>query len=221
MKNYLPDNFFNYSPEKQAEWIEKQTTKLLKRLDALKENLQLYNDVSDEMYNLSQEEVELQSEVWKRAVRGGEITTPSSKRAYQQFVANTAKFAKMSMIELTRLYASNRIDSFLETIRKNGSIEEYEYAKSLVDSMSEDDKVGFTKSKYFLDVDNWGSEGFTFKGDDGYEYSIMTMKLELYLKTRGNETSDIYNKTFHSDEDISTLRPSTRGGKVRKRRSKL
>ena len=78
------DAFLRKSPEEQAKEIEKQTKELLKRLPTLKKQLKMYGDVSSEMYNLTSDEVSLMGSSYASAVRGGEITAPSSKQAYSR-----------------------------------------------------------------------------------------------------------------------------------------
>ena len=76
-------DFFKLSAEEQAKVIERETKKLIARLPSLKKNLKMYGAVSDELYNLTEDEVSTIGTTYAKAVRGGEISTPSSKRAYQ------------------------------------------------------------------------------------------------------------------------------------------
>ena len=81
--------------------------------------------------------------------------------------------------------------SWLDNIRSHASQDEIDYAEELVNSMSENEKIGFTRSKYFLDVGDWNSDNFQQYIEE-YDYSIMTQKLELYLKRKGHKTGDTY-----------------------------
>lgn len=208
------EEFEKFDIEKQAEIIEKQTKELLKKLPSLKKNLSLYDDTTDELYNLTPDELSLYGETYARAIRGGEISTPSSKLGYQRFVKRLLNYNTRSIKELAVEYATRRMDSFMDTIRKNGSLAEIEYAESLYDQMSDEDKVAFTRSKYFLDTDNWGSEQFMQNFQDS-EYSMMTLKLELFMMNKGHSTENIYNQAYYGS-DANTIRPSSRG-KVRKK----
>ena len=85
-------SFFSWSEEEQARFIEKETKNVIKRLPRLKSALQMYNEISDELYNMSTDELELIGSTYARAVRGGEISTPSSKQAYQDFIKKLQKY---------------------------------------------------------------------------------------------------------------------------------
>ena len=216
-KKFNINSFLNLSPEEQAKSIEKETRELIKRLPTLKKQLKMYGEVSDELYNLSEEEVSLMGTTYARAVRSGEITTPSSKRAYNSFIRNLRKYSRTNIGQLALKTAEERLDSFKETIMKNGSDAEKEYVTKLLNSMSDKQKLGFTRSEYFLDVENWNSEGFVQDTEMG-QMSISTLKLELYLETyEDNQTDGLYNKDVATDGEVK-LRGAYRGRKARKRR---
>ena len=178
----------------------------------------MYNEVSDELYNLKEDELQLMGETYANAVRGGEISTPSSSSAYQRFVKNLRKYARRSIKELAVETAQQRMDSWLEHVRANGSEVEIEYAEELVASMTDEQKMGFTRSKYFLDVENWNSYDFVKETDEG-DYSIQVLKLELYLQTyEGSTTRNIYNRKVATDGDENAIRGSARGKRGRKRK---
>ena len=189
-------SFFSWSKEEQAEFIERETKNVIKRLPKLKSALQMYGEVSDELYNMSSEELQLIGTTYSRAVRSGEISTPSSKRAYQNFIGKLKKYSRMSIKELAEQTAEMRMQSWLDHVRANGSKEEIAYAEKLVEGMTISEKIGFTRSKYFLDTENWGSEGFVQSTNEGV-YSIQVMKLELYLQSKGHDTEDKYHSLFY------------------------
>ena len=193
-------SFFSWSTEEQARYIERETQNIIKRLPKLKSSLQMYGEISDELYNMSAEELELMGTTYSRAVRSGEISTPSSKRAYQDFVRNLRKYSRANIRELAIQTAEQRLESWLNNVRANGSTEEIAYAEEMIASMSDSEKIGFTLSKYFLDTENWGSEGFVQNTDIG-QFSIQVMKLELYLKSKGHNTRDIYETKFYPKGD--------------------
>lgn len=190
-KEFDINSFLKKSPEEQAKAIERETQRLLNRLPSLKDKLSMYNEVSDEMYNLSPEEVEFQGLRQAQAVRTGEITTPTGKQAYNNFVKNLHRYARRNIHDLAVESAEMRMKSWLDNIRSHASQDEIDYAEELVNSMSENEKIGFTRSKYFLDVGDWNSDNFQQYIEE-YDYSIMTQKLELYLKRKGHKTGDTY-----------------------------
>ena len=185
-------SFFNWSNEEQARYIERETKNLIKRLPSLKKNLQMYGEVSDELYNMSADELELIGRTYSRAIRGGEISTPSSKKAYQDFVRKLQRYSRGDIHQLALETAKQRMESWLNNVRANGTTEEIAYAEDLVNSMSDSEIIGFTRSKYFLDTENWGSTDTFNKNTDVGQYSIQVLKLELYLQEHGHITKNIY-----------------------------
>ena len=151
------DNFFNLTPEQQAKEVEKMTNELIKKLPSLKKNLKMYGETTSELYNLSEEEVNLMGTTYAKAVRGGEISTPSSKRAYNNFIKNLRKYTRTNMAQLSLETAEQRLESWKEHIMQNGSEEEKAYVEKLLSGMTDKQKIGFTRSQYFLDVENWNS----------------------------------------------------------------
>lgn len=198
-------SFFSWSKDEQAEFIERETKNVIKRLPKLKSALQMYGEVSDELYNMSSEELQLIGTTYSRAVRSGEISTPSSKRAYQNFIGKLKKYSRMSIKELAEQTAEMRLQSWLDHVRANGSTEEIAYAEKLIGMMTEEDKIGFTRSKYFLDTENWSSEGFVQELSSGV-YSIQVLKLELYMQDKGYVTDNLYftevNTSISSVKDL-------------------
>ena len=196
-KNYL-SSFLKKSPEEQAKEIEKETKALLKRLPELKKRLKMYGETSDELYNLSQEELQLMGSTYSKAVVSGEISTPSSQKAYQQFVSNLKKYSSANISELASQVAGQRMDSWLEHIQKASTTGDYDYAKSLVEDMTDGEKEGFTKSKYFMD----STYMYMVTEENDTQYSIQTLKLELYLEeVRNKTTKHIYRKNVKKSEE--------------------
>ena len=190
-------SFLNLTPEQQAKSVEKLTKDLIKRLPTLKKQLKMYGEVSDELYNLNAEEVDLMGTTYANAIRSGEISTPSSKRAYQSFVRNLYKYTRTDIGQLASQTAEQRMDSWLEHIKASSSDADMNYAQRLFDSMTEEEKLGFTRSKYFMD----SSYMYVVTEEDGKQYSIQTLKLELYLEeVRHKETEHIYRRNVKKDE---------------------
>ena len=196
-KKFNINSFLKLSPEEQAKSIEKQTAELLKRLPALKKKLKMYGDTSDELYNLKEDEVALIGTTYAKAVRGGEITTPSSKRAYQNFIRNLRKYTRTDIGQLARETADVRMESWLEHINEGSTDADSEYAQELYNSMTEEEKLGFTRSKYFMD----SSYMYMITEEDGKQFSIQTLKLELYLEeVRDKQTRHIYRDKVKGNE---------------------
>ena len=219
MKKFNINSFLNLSPEEQAKAIERQTKELIKRLPELKKQLKMYGEQSSELYNLNKEEVELMGTTYSKAIRGGEISTPSSKKAYSNFIKNLHKYTKRNINQLALETAEERLASWKEHLDANASAEERAYAQELLDSMTPSEKIGFTRSEYFLDVENWNSQGFVQETSQG-DFSMMTLKLELYLqKTRASGMNDVSNTRNIYNTDVATdgenkLRAGVKGKKV-------
>lgn len=165
------------SPDKQIEWVAKETEKVLKRLPTLKKELKVYDDRSSELYNLTPEEVKLFSKVYSQSISQGNIT-PELK----EYLAQLEEYGEKEIGELTKEKTNIRIDSFLYNLKQVASEEEYIYTKNLIDNMSEKEKEMFTKSKYFFDTGNLGSTNFVkFIQENGV--SVATAKLEGFLNS--------------------------------------
>lgn len=203
-KKFNLETFLKLSPEDQAKSIEKETKELIKRLPALKRKLKMYGETSDELYNLQRDEVELIGSSYAKAVRGGEITTPTAKASYQKFIRNLRKYARTDLGQLARQTADARMDSWLEHIDASSNDSDSEYAHELFNSMTDEEKLGFTRSKYFMD----SSYMYMVAEEDGVQYSIQTLKLELYLEeVRGKTTRHIYrNEVKKSDANLRRYR---------------
>lgn len=189
--------FLKLSPEQQAKSIERETKALLKRLPSLKKQLKMYGDTSDELYNLKSDELELIGSTYAKAIRSGEITTPSAKASYNRFIRNLQKYARTDISQLARETAELRMDSWIEHIDASSNDGDSEYAHELLESMTDEEKLGFTRSKYFMD----SSYMYMVTEEDGVQYSIQTLKLELYLEeVRGKSTRSIYRNNIKKDD---------------------
>lgn len=198
MARFNLSSFLKLSPEEQAKQIEKETKALLKKLPELKRKLKMYGEVSDELYNLSSEEVSLMGETYAQAVRNNEITTTSSKQAYQQFINNLNKYARTDISQLAQETAEKRMDSWLKHIEDGSTTGDIKYAKELLKDMTAQEKEGFTRSKYFMD----STYMYEITEEDGNQYSIQTLKLELYLEeVRGKKTKHIYRTNVKQSEE--------------------
>lgn len=202
-KPFNVENFLKLSSEEQAKVIERETEKLLSRLPSLKKKLTLYNDTSDEMYNLGSDEVQMQGITWARAVRQGEITTSSGKSAYRHFIRNLTRYARTDIAQLALESAQKRMDSWFEHVEKGSTIEGIEYAQELLSKMTDEQKLGFTRSKYYMD----STYMYMVTLEDGQQYPIQVLKLELYCReVCGIETDNIYFNKVKKDK-TTPLRP--------------
>lgn len=207
------ESFLKKSPEEQAKIIERETQKVISKLPSLKKNLKMYGETTSELYNLPADQIELEGVTYARAVRSGEISTPSGKKAYHRFVSSLSRFANTNIHELAQQTAQERLDTWLEHIKANGSEEDYQYAVELLNSMTDQEKLTFTLSEYFLDTSNFSSEGYVLGEEEGNQYSVQTLKLELFLKTyQDGRTRNIYNTEFAKDGE-DKMRGAYRGHK--------
>lgn len=197
-------SFLKLSPEEQAKSIERQTRELIKRLPTLKKKLKMYGETSDELYNLSSDELDLMGTTYARAIRGGEISTPSSKKAYQNFIRNLRRYTRTDISQLAQETANKRMDSWIDNIKSGSTDADYQYAQEMFNSLTDEEKQGFTRSKFFMD----SSYMYMITEEDGKQYSVQTLKLELYLEeVRGKTTRHIYrNKVKGSEEKLRRYR---------------
>ena len=191
-------SFLKLSPEEQAKSIERQTKELIKRLPTLKKKLKMYGETSDELYKLSSDELDLMGTTYARAIRGGEISTPSSKKAYQNFIRNLRRYTRTDISQLAQETANKRMDSWIENIKSGSTDADYQYAQEMFNSLTDEEKQGFTRSKFFMD----SSYMYMITEEDGKQYSVQTLKLELYLEeVRGKTTRHIYRNKVKGSED--------------------
>lgn len=184
--------FKEFTPEKQIEWVEKQTEKVIKRLPTLREELKMYDDKSDELYTMQGEEIELIKNVYSQKGFG-------SKQA-ESFISELKTYGDKDIRSLVKTATTNRIESFLENIKRVGGEKEYIYAKELLDSLTSREKTMFTKSKYFFDNGNLASENFVkFLNENGVTVGIA--KLEGFMLSI-EKTLDIEDAMYY-DEDTN------------------
>ena len=90
------------------------------------------------------------------------------------------------------------MDSWLAHIESASTAEDIAYARELYNSMTEEEKLGFTRSQFFMD----SSYMYMVTEEDGRQYSIQTLKLELYLEEiRGHTTKHIYRTYVKGNEE--------------------
>ena len=175
IKVYSFEDFTRLNKRDKSKWINQQTRKIIKKLPTLKKYLTMYDDRSGELYTLSKEEIRLFSKVTRSDLEYQRINTP--------YIEDLIKYGNTSATQLLKVATEERIKSFLDNIEKVGGAEEKEYAKQLLDKLSENQKAIFTKSKYFFDNGNNNSEDFVkFLNENGVSVGIA--KLEAFLVSR-------------------------------------
>ena len=176
--------------DKQIQWLIKHSQKVVERLPELKKELAVYDDKSNEIYNMDKSSIELFTNTYAIDLTTGTITADNPE--LEQYVEQLSYYGDRGIGEL-RLDATNkRIDSFLESLEKSGaSQEEIDYVNSLLEQMSDKQKEGFTKSKLFWDSGEYGSEGIrTFM--DLYDVTPATANLENWAEQHGITTQRIF-----------------------------
>lgn len=193
------------TPEELEKWVEKETAKVIKELPTLKKELSIYDDRSNEFYNLDVDEITLMSKIYRSEIRKGITSTGQTS-----FLKNLEKYGSTPISELAQDYAIDRFQSFIDSHSAYSTGEEDdEYFQELVDMMTPEDILGFTRSKYFVSWVEGGSDQLVQFGED-FEYSLHTMKLELYLESKGYTTRGIYRENAPSEKDtkITSTRSS-------------
>lgn len=177
--------FKDLDVEEQIQWLIKQTNKVVKRLPELKEALSVYDDKSNEMYNMEVNEIKLFTRSYAMDLATGDVSTDDS--SLQDYIRQLSKYGDRGIGELRLEATQNRIDSFLESLQINADEDEYEYVKDLLDKLTDKEKEAFTKSKLFWDSGEYASEGIE-KFMDMYGVSPATANLENWLEQHGIET---------------------------------
>ena len=175
IKIYSFEDFTKLNKRNKSKWINQQTRKIIKKLPTLKKYLTMYDDRSGELYTLSKEEIRLFSKVTRSDLE--------YQRINATYIEDLIRYGNTSATQLLKVATEERIKSFLDNIEKVGGTEEKEYAKQLLDKLSDNQKAIFTKSKYFFDNGNNNSEDFVkFYNEHGVTVGIA--KLEAFLVSR-------------------------------------
>ena len=175
--------------DKQIQWLIKHSEQVISKLPQLKKALAIYDDKSNEMYNMEPNEIRLFAQSYAYDLTTGD--TSSSDTGLQNFVGQLEKYSG-NIMELRMQAMEERIQSFKDSIVESGASEnEIEYVNSLLDKMTDEQKEAFTKSKLFLDTHDYPSEGIQ-KFMDMYDFTPQTAKLEDWCQQHDIKTDDWY-----------------------------
>lgn len=190
--------FKEFTPEEQQEWVEKQTEKVLRRLPTLRKKLSLYDDKSDELYMMEGSNLQLIKNVYQKSGY-------KSKQALN-FVSELSIYGSTSIKKLIKQTTATRIESFLANIKAVGGAKEYEYAKSLLNQLTEKEKTRFVRSKYFFNNGDLSSENFV-KFLNEYGVSVGVAKLEGFMLHIGKDINIDTTMYYGADTNIKLGRP--------------
>lgn len=176
--------------DKQIQWLMKQTEKVIKRLPILKKELATYDDKSSEMYNKDASEIQLFTQSYSMDLATGTIS-PSDDNI-NNWVNQLSKYGNMGIGDLRLQATEQRIESFMTSLVKSGASEmEIAYVENLLSKMSEQEKETFTKSKFFWDSGEYGSEGIAIFMDM-YDVTPATANLENWCEKHGIDTDQLF-----------------------------
>ena len=192
--------FKDLDVDKQIQWLIKQSQKVIQRLPELKKELAVYDDKSNEMYNMDKSSIELFTNTYAVDLTTGDIT--SDNQSLIEFANQLSKYGDKGIGELRLEATENRIESFLDSITKSGGSEsELKYVQSLLDQMSDREKEAFTKSKLFWDSGEYGSEGIRVFMDL-YDVTPATANLENWCEQHGITTEQKYYVEGETSKNI-------------------
>lgn len=176
--------------DKQIQWLIEHSQKVIERLPILKKELAVYDDKSNEIYNMDKSSIELFTNTYSMDLATGDVSAENAE--LMNYVEQLANYGDKGIGELRLEATENRIESFLKSLEDSGaSQEEIEYVKSLLDQMTDKQKEAFTKSKLFWDSGEYGSEGIrTFM--DLYDVTPATANLENWCEQHGITTDRKY-----------------------------
>lgn len=192
--------FKDLDVDKQIQWLIKHAKKVIERLPTLKKELAVYDDKSNEMYNMEKSSIELFTNTYASQLTTGDIDSDNTE--LMDFVSQLSKYGDSGIGELRLMATEQRIDSFLQSLKDCGaSSEEIEYVQDLLSKMSDKQKEAFTKSKLFWDSGQYGSEGIrTFM--DLYDVTPATANLENWCEQHGITTE----RKFYEEGETSKRR---------------
>ena len=176
--------------DKQIQWLIKHSKKVIERLPELKKELAVYDDKSNEMYNMSKSEIELFTNTYAIDLTTGDIN--ANDEGLQKFASQLEKYGDVGIGELRLQATEQRIESFKDSLVKSGaSEEEIQYVDDLLSKLSDKEKEAFTKSKLFWDSGEYGSEGIT-QFMTLYDVTPATANLENWCEQHGIETERLF-----------------------------
>lgn len=179
--------FDELSVEEKIKRLETQTEKLIKRLPKLKDTLTLYDDKSNELYNLEPEQIKLLTKVQVQNIRQGRHKVSTSNYAQQ-----LEKYSQKTIRNLRSTSTEERIKSFIENIRNNSeSDEEVAYVKEMLSKLTFEQQEKFVRSKFYTDS-SYKSCTSMINFINEYGISANTAKLETFLEKEGIQTDRRY-----------------------------
>lgn len=179
-------------------WVDKQTNKVIGRLPELKKELALFDDRSNELYNIDPSELRLMSKVHREKILRGEYDS-----ATESFISQIELYSENNFEQLREKLTNERIEDFLEYIPEmNGlgiydedgnELTEYDYVMELIEQMSPQDLYNFTRSKFFVQQGYPPSEG-VIEFMDMYGVTPATANLENYARMKGYNVRNIFTE---------------------------
>lgn len=172
--------------DKQIQWLIEHSQKVIKRLPELKKELAVYDDKSNEMYNMEASEIKLFTNSYALDLTTGDNASDNAE--LNKFVEQLSKYGDKGIGELRLEATEKRIESFKDSLVKSGASEdEIMYVEELLDDLSDRELEAFTKSKLFWDSGEYGSESIQ-KFMDMYDVTPATANLENWLEQHGKTT---------------------------------
>lgn len=194
---YKLPNLFKDIPkndiEQQIKWLEKQTEKVINRLPSLKENLVVYDDRSNDLYNKDVANIQLLTKIYTSQIKAGKIGNADINQPFQKYVSQLEQYGNKELSTLVWESTEKRIESFKEHIADMSGEEsdDLAYAEELLSKLTPAQLNGFTRSKFFFDK---GGPSCTTLVEFQNEYgvSVATAKLETYCEKNGIATDRKY-----------------------------
>ena len=179
--------FKDLDVDEQIQWLIKHSKKVIERLPELKEALAVYDDKSNEMYNMDKSAIELFTNTYAIDLTTGSLTDDEAE-SLNQFVRDLSKYGDKGIGQLRLEATEQRIENFKDSLEKSGASEdEIDYVEALLDEMTDRQKEALTKSKFFWDSGEYSSEGIQ-KFLDLYDVTPATANLENWCEEHGIET---------------------------------
>ena len=100
--------------DKQIQWLIKQSQKVIKRLPELKRELSVYDDKSNEIYNLDKSSIELFTNTYAIDLTTGDVSSDDTELL--NYVEQLSNYGDRGIGELRLEATEKRIDSFMESL---------------------------------------------------------------------------------------------------------
>lgn len=184
--------------DKQISKLNRIEDEIIRRVEKVKDLDSKFDNSTDKLYSMSEEEIRAKFESWRRRLREGNMT-PSQVEEYKKF-NNEINSLYKSMKKYAKDVISDREKKFLKALEENGeSVAKY---KKLLNKMTDKEKRAFFTSDAFMMPTDWYYASSQFREfAEVTRSSVIYAKLEEWVMNHTHILDDKVYNTFEKYED--------------------